>query len=82
MGEKMSDHTNTLLDIYAWLGHARDNVGDLWSAIELAMSPEMREHYEIAMEEMTKSQTAIENALGGFETVLVLLNEREEAGVE
>jgi hypothetical protein len=63
----MSDRTNTLVDIYAWLSLARNNVGDLWSAIEA---------------EMTKSQTAIENVLGSFETLQVLLNEREEAGVE
>jgi hypothetical protein len=74
--------TNTLVDIYAWLSLARGNVGGLWSAIEPAMSPEMREHYEIAMTEMTKPQTAIENALGGFKAVQVLLSEREEAGVE
>lgn len=73
----MSDHTNTLTDIYAWLEDARENITDLWGAIEQAMSKEMWEHYEIAISEITKSQTAIEDVLGGFETVQVLLNERE-----
>jgi len=74
----MPDHTNTLTDIYAWLEHAREGITDLWGVIEPAMSREMHEHYEFAIGEITKAQTAIENTLGGYDTVQVLLNMRDE----
>jgi hypothetical protein len=78
----MTDNTNTLVDVYAWLEHAREGITELWGAIEPAMSQEMREHYEIAIGEITKAQMAIENALGSYETVQALLNMREEVGDE
>ena len=71
------DTQDMLVDIFAWTEETQEHLCDLWAAIEPAMSDEIREHYESAISNITKSQTAIENALGGFAAIQLLLNDRE-----